>query len=171
MQQLPSLTETEYTVYLITCALNSKVYVGQTRKTLAERLKQHISESNRGSMYALHKAMRDHGVQNFTIQPIETFKTSDARFADQMEQKYITHYNSGSPAVGYNTHNAYTTLEEAADQKKRVRDYNRMYKCYACPLAACNFAGRDRNGLLIHQNSIKHRANEIVQQMNTLCVK
>lgn len=54
-------------VYLVTNKANGKVYVGQTQVSLSRRWVQHVSASKKGSSYALHRAIRKYGKDNFTI--------------------------------------------------------------------------------------------------------
>ena len=54
-------------VYIATCKINGKKYVGQTTKTLAERIKQHgkAGKSNAASFSLFTKAIQEHGIENF----------------------------------------------------------------------------------------------------------
>ena len=88
-------------IYLITCNKNNKRYVGQTVKDPKERFKEHIRSAKRGSEFPLHRAMRKHGVDAFTLEtlclcPIENLTNMEAYYAEIFES-----YGWDSPG-GYN---------------------------------------------------------------------
>lgn len=49
-------------IYLVKSTATQKRYVGQTVRTLPERWVQHTYEARTGKWYALHRAMRFHGI-------------------------------------------------------------------------------------------------------------
>ena len=90
-----------YTVYKIINRVNNKVYIGATLQNKEDRLKGHISKAESGSLYALHKAIREHGKDNFTISALElTTSVDELKF---LEKKYIELFQSDDPAFGYNS--------------------------------------------------------------------
>jgi len=54
-------------VYLISNLVNGKAYVGQTRIGLAKRWRQHLRDTANGSELPVHRALRKHGIQNFSV--------------------------------------------------------------------------------------------------------
>lgn len=56
-------------IYLITCLVSGKKYVGQTTKTLEQRWKEH--RKNRGKKPGLSGAISKHGSENFKIELLE----------------------------------------------------------------------------------------------------
>lgn len=88
-------------IYLITNIVNNKVYVGQTKRPLRVRWAQHLQDADCYD-YALYKAMRKYGKENFIIKiicqcPVEQL--------NDKEIYYIKLYNSyiNSPhSNGYN---------------------------------------------------------------------
>ena len=58
-------------IYVITNLLNGKQYVGQTTRTLKERLTQHRSHSNS----AIGQAIQKYGWENFKAEVIEECET------------------------------------------------------------------------------------------------
>lgn len=63
-------------IYIIRNTINSKVYVGQTKKTLSNRFSNHKSAARHNGDYILGKAMRKHGIENFYIELIEECENS-----------------------------------------------------------------------------------------------
>lgn len=89
-------------IYLITCNISQKKYVGQTvLKNPFNRWTIHKSAArgNRTKQY-LHKAIRKYGEENFSFEILcPVYSKSEL---DSMEISYITSLNTLSP-LGYNT--------------------------------------------------------------------
>ena len=81
-------------IYRITNNLNGMIYIGQTRKTVAERVKQHIYRQSK-----IGKAMTKYGTENFSIDVIDHADTQEE--LDSLERFWIAFYNSCEN--GYNT--------------------------------------------------------------------
>ena len=58
------------TIYKITNLLNGKIYVGQTKQKIEQRFLQHSKANS-----PLGQAMRQCGLENFTVEVIENCKT------------------------------------------------------------------------------------------------
>lgn len=90
-------------IYKITNLINSKIYIGQTIRSINVRWNQHKSESfnnhGHGYNYHLHNAIRKYGSDNFKIEIIEQCPDEE-RFEE--ETYYIKKYNSTDPKIGYN---------------------------------------------------------------------
>jgi group I intron endonuclease len=85
-------------IYLITNKVNGKRYVGQTVSKLNSRWATHKRRAERGSEFALHRAIRVHGKDAFTI---EVIAESLECFLDTLEVFFIKLYNTKS-VYGYN---------------------------------------------------------------------
>lgn len=85
-------------IYKITNNINNKIYIGQTIRTIKARWTQHCYQANNGSNSHLHCAMRLYGIENFTIEEIESC-SMEQRY--ERETYYIKAYNSIEPN-GYN---------------------------------------------------------------------
>lgn len=79
-------------VYLITCNVSGKHYVGITTSTLPRRWSQHKSNAKHGRRGKLYSAIRKYGLQNFAIEQIATANTRDELTAK--EQFFIKQYDS-----------------------------------------------------------------------------
>lgn len=110
-------------IYLITNKINSKVYVGQTRKNLSERMRHHFSKYE--TCIKLKKAIEQYGKENFNYNVIELVPYSEL---NGRESFYIDKYNSiengynikkgNSEFKGRKTH----SIKEL--QEDIVNDYN-----------------------------------------------
>lgn len=85
-------------IYKITNAVNGKIYIGKTTRTLALRLKEHRQPS-KVSQSPVHRAVRKYGPTPFSIDMLEEVSIEDM---DTRETYYIELLNSRSPSVGYN---------------------------------------------------------------------
>ena len=84
-------------IYKIINQVNGKIYVGQTRKTIDQRMNEHITASFSNSEkkdynFLLHKAIRKYGSSNFTIEQIE--EVSDEANLSEREQYWIAFFHS-----------------------------------------------------------------------------
>lgn len=85
-------------IYIIKNKINSKVYIGQTRKTINDRWKEHLSNVFIRDQ-AIYLAMRKYGIENFYIEELEYVENDN--YIDNREIFYIRKYNSLAPN-GYN---------------------------------------------------------------------
>ena len=94
-------------IYKITNKVNNKVYIGQTKTTVAERWQRHITESRCLGCHTyntvLKRAMRKYGVNNFICEQIE--ECCNQKQLSEREKYWIAYYHSfinDSEANGYN---------------------------------------------------------------------
>ena len=87
-------------VYVITNTVNSKVYVGSTKKTLYMRWREHQNAARNGSA-PLHVAMREVGVENFNIKVVLEVPCNTVRELHEAESRMLKKYCSLKPN-GYN---------------------------------------------------------------------
>lgn len=74
-----------YTLYIIVCAVNGKLYAGITSRELAIRWNEHLKAA-KGQQPAsiVHLAMRKYGVDNFSIEAMYTYPTEEeAKYAEE----------------------------------------------------------------------------------------
>jgi group I intron endonuclease len=87
-------------IYLIRNIINGKGYVGQTKLTVVARYKKHLENAKRGIDGALYRAMRKHGVENFSVIEIAT---CDRLLLDDLEKHYIKFFGTSTVSGhGYN---------------------------------------------------------------------
>ena len=82
-------------IYKITNNINGKVYIGQTCRSLEDRMAEHV----RHNIIVVDKAIQKYGADKFTVEQIDT--ASDIDELNQKEQFWIQHYGSMVPN-GYN---------------------------------------------------------------------
>ena len=89
----------KFSVYLVTNKINGKLYVGQTSKPVEARWKGHVNP-HKGAVSALHRAIQKYGVDNFTIELIETTDTLEQ--VRELEKYWIALHKSNDSEFGYN---------------------------------------------------------------------
>lgn len=84
-------------IYKITNKINGKVYIGQTRRTIEFRWKQHVKDSKKLD-YSLYRSMRKYGVDNFIISQLEFIELKDkyelCKLLDEREIYWVSVFNS-----------------------------------------------------------------------------
>lgn len=118
-------------IYKATNKINGKVYIGQSHKTLEERMRRHKNDSKRQNSY-FYRAIRKYGWENFSWEVIDTATTSEE--LNEKEVYWIQYYQSfDNREKGYNStsgvdHNYKITEEEREKRSQRVSgDKNPMY--------------------------------------------
>lgn len=88
-------------IYKITNTINSKLYIGLTSVSLRERWVNHKSNAKNPLKYtsALYSSMRKHGIENFSIEQIDT--ASSLEELNIKEKVWIRALNTLAPS-GYN---------------------------------------------------------------------
>jgi group I intron endonuclease len=90
-------------VYLVTNLVNGKKYVGCTKVSVEHRWRQHRSAARKGSLLAIHAALRKYGKDSFKVEILETVRGRHDELL-LAEVRQIAAHNCVSPA-GYNLTN------------------------------------------------------------------
>jgi group I intron endonuclease len=116
-------------VYRITNTVNGKKYVGCTKLTIALRWARHKSAARRGSSYAIHRAIRKYGHENFILDMLETVEGTHADLMAAEIQQIALH--KCIAPLGYNI----TRGGEGVHLVQEVREkHNKaMRRLYADP--------------------------------------
>lgn len=80
-------------IYKITNLVNGKVYIGQTTKTLEQRILQHRNSFVSNVSTHLYHAMHKYGWDNFVFEVIDCSAETKLEL-NRLEQHYIKQYNS-----------------------------------------------------------------------------
>ncbi len=103
--------------YVIECCVNGKRYVGITSKPIMKRWHQHAAAASKGSLYALHAAIRCHGEHAFTV--VSVAEAADWTAACELEKSLIkelgTHVSTG---CGYNMTSGGDGFRDLTDDAK-----------------------------------------------------
>lgn len=98
---MPVPTPLVGSIYLIRNRSNGRTYVGQTTRSIEQRLKWHLNSSRRkrkGWVHPLHRAIRKFGIENFEIRVLAT--TTDLSRLNSLERKFALRYRARYP-YGY----------------------------------------------------------------------
>ena len=98
-------------VYLTTCLVNNKIYVGQ-------HCSNTFDESYHGSGISFRKALTKYGKQNFKTVLLEAIFTNQADL-NSREQYWISYYNANNKTIGYNLDLGGTSLGKHSEQTKQ----------------------------------------------------
>ena len=87
-------------IYKITNLINNKLYIGKTERTIEVRWKEHLR--HRFNLdYALYRAFKKYGIENFTISLLEE-NIEDETLLNEREKYWINHFKSNNKNYGYN---------------------------------------------------------------------
>lgn len=112
-------------IYVITCSVTKKVYVGQTNNP-SLRWKAHQNSVNSKRNHPLKNALLHYGIENFTFNVVETCNDTNV---NERECFWISSYNATNPEFGFNlrlgtlVHNCHTPESRAkisAAMKNRI---------------------------------------------------
>lgn len=111
-------------IYKIQNKINNKIYIGQTVRTLEERIKEHKRNKN----CVMYKAFKKYGFENFDIKQIDEAKTIEE--LNEKEIYYINLYDSKNNGYnmcdgGGNT-KGYKHTEKS--KKKMSQNHGKYYK-------------------------------------------
>ena len=98
-------------IYCITNEINGKKYIGQTRRTLERRWKEHCWRDND---QLITRAIKKYGKVNFNIKVLEKCNKENL---DNREMYWIAFHNTYE-GKGYNTHKGGRTLGEGKDHPR-----------------------------------------------------
>ena len=93
----PQLSGQMGVIYKITCTLNGKGYVGQTRQKLGRRITEHKRDSSKGRP-GIDAAIHKYGWENFTVEVLEE---CPIEFLNEREIFFISELGTKAPN-GYN---------------------------------------------------------------------
>lgn len=90
----------KHEVYIHTCRINGKSYIGITNKTASERFIEHCLAAKRGSKFAFHAAIRKHGEDQWIHETLAVVKSREE--AHRLEIELISERRTTERQFGYN---------------------------------------------------------------------
>lgn len=78
-------------IYKITNLLNGKIYIGQTRMTVKQRMYKHYSRANQDDITGIDAAIKKYGKENFSVEILEECEEEKL---DERERYYINLFSS-----------------------------------------------------------------------------
>ncbi len=127
-------------IYLITNIKNNKKYVGQTKNfkkiknyikiwTAEDRFNEHKKNTTLKSFKdryrLLYDAMREYGIENFTV---ETIEICDINETGKLEQYYIKKYGSNDSKIGYNIQSGGNVNHKLVNGKRKTNMTDELRK-------------------------------------------
>jgi len=91
-----------WTIYSVTLP-SGKTYIGQTCKTVEQRLKGHLADAKRHSHLPFHRAILKYGFDALVVSILSEHPTKVS--ADIAEIHFIAEMRTQDPAIGYNLAN------------------------------------------------------------------
>lgn len=108
-----------YTVYVVTNAVNGKMYVGQTKKTGLKRLQGHFNTLNKKLIF--HSAILKHGKENFSV--VEVGHYEKQQEVCQAERLWILLLRTWHRGTGYNaTFGGESSFVHTEETRKRISE-------------------------------------------------
>lgn len=89
-----------FTIYKHTNSLNGKCYIGKTKFTLEKRWQNHVNTAIKGHKSHFANAIRSLSLDSWVHEILEVVNTHEE--ANSCEIKWIKHYQSNLPSLGYN---------------------------------------------------------------------
>ena len=128
-------------IYKVTNTVNGMVYIGQTKRDIAHRWKQHCVAA-RGERehckFKLQDAINEFGAECFTVEQIDVAATEEE--ANKKEMYWIAHYDA--------TNNGYNTSIGGKNGANRKRVMNvETGEVFESAVAACKAIGASHSAL------------------------
>jgi group I intron endonuclease len=99
---------------------NSKVYIGQTVRTLAYRKSAHSYRAKKGDRrIPFQVALLKHGFSTFSWEQIDSAKSKEE--LDTKEKYWITHYKANDPSHGYNITIGGVGAKHTIESRRKMR--------------------------------------------------
>jgi group I intron endonuclease len=105
-------------IYKATNLINNKVYIGQTVRTLKQRISQHKSNAKRHK-YSFQNAIDKYGIENFIWETIEI--CNNVEELNLAEMKWINFFKSNLKEFGYNLNEGGKNRRLSVETKEKIR--------------------------------------------------
>lgn len=111
------------TIYIIRNTVNDYVYIGSTTQSLKTRLREHKSRARTNKKYYVYDMMREIGIDNFYIEPLQENVLDSERLI--LEQEYIKSYPNRAKLLNTQYGISYSDIDfiiNAYNAGKRVKE-------------------------------------------------
>lgn len=147
-------------IYLVTCTVTGKYYVGKTLKDPITRWKGHVAGALSGVKKAhLANSIVKYGKENFVI---ETLSKCDSESLNNLEKLWIISLNANNSLVGMNVKTGGEGGKLADETKEKIRKARKGWKPSAETLYKMHLAGKkllgDKNGFFGKTHSEETKA-------------
>ena len=105
-----------YTIYCHTNTINGKMYVGQTKKTMEERWKQHIKDSRYRDFY-FYRALREYGNNCWIHEVLEICSPQIANHSEAWWVDALDTFNNGYNSIRPDPDNKHYEMSESVKRK------------------------------------------------------
>lgn len=117
-------------IYIIKTPYSNKVYIGQTRRDIQQRFKEHKTKDIDTK---LAQAFNKYGLDNFTCELVETLVNPSEKQLNEREIYWIQHYNSYKQGYnmtpgGFNMDSAIEAIKKPVE--KRDKDTFELLQTY-----------------------------------------
>lgn len=109
---------TTFEIYKITDLTNNKIYIGATTEGAGVRFNHHMRKANSGSQYPIHKAIREHGKENFKVEILEM--CDNLPEMNKQEAYWIAKLSSTNKEIGYNVRIGGGTRFQSEESKLKI---------------------------------------------------
>lgn len=154
-------------VYRVTNRVNGKVYIGKwTGLRVEDRWKQHQKDSEKGSPFMFHCAIRKYGVASFRIEVLYSAKTREE--LSRMETFFIVLHQSHLHENGYNmTMGGDGRTWDAARELQRIKMFGNQFASGVVHSEDWKLKAQERmKGNTHHPVGIQHKARRIFVPMS-----
>jgi group I intron endonuclease len=145
-------------IYAIRNTINNEVYVGSTTRSIEHRFRQHCYRSVAGTS-KLYQLMRQHGIDNFSIELICKYDCDSILALRKKEGHYIEQLGT----LNQKRETGRTKAEQRADRLIYYKQYYSHWKAYLQGLKAqkvlCDHCKKvvSKNNIARHNGSKKHQ--------------
>jgi len=111
-------TKSNFIIYLLRNKINNKIYIGQTKMCINERLRKHIKPSKDNNQI-ITKAIRKYGEENFVCEILFYAKSFEEMNIKEVE--FIFEYKCLDKKIGYNVDKGGNNFETSSVTKEKLR--------------------------------------------------
>lgn len=134
-------------IYLITNNINGKQYVGKTEKTVEERFKQHVKDSNKVQYQnrPLYRAFVKYGVENFSYSILEECSRDDSAAREIYWIGKLDTYKNGYNATIGGDGKIWRDYKAIAEKYQELQHETKVAAFFGCDRKTVRIACKEYN--------------------------